>query len=731
MNADRSVQRRRISGEPVVERNGARRRRFLGRVESLEGRTLLVASLAPIPNVSVQQFLGFQVPLNGSGAGTGQTFSVTSDNPRVVASVASGRFLTLQITHASSGGGDPAINGSVVIQLFQDLTPTTVSRIEQLVNSNFYSGKNFHRITNNFPGASDFILQGGSVNGAGNDSPPAQGQPGGLPATGFPFVDEPVQQLAFTGTYQLAMANSGDDSNTSQFFFTTGSPQFLNFQHTIFGQVVSGFDVIDQMTRVQVSGTTPVNPVLISSATLSNTNPNGVVHLDVSNARANETANVTVTATDPSTNTTATQSFRVNTTEFQQSNNSRAFLVQYPTNVTVGRNQNAVFKLTGVGPEPTDTLTYTVQGNISAGSTPVFTPVDSSRATASVDANGVVTVRPVNNFTGTIDLVVGVRDQVDRSNTGNLENAANYSTHRMTVTVNSDTTQLNLQPIALPVQISVPITNASPVQLLGNTANPQSSQTLSYQVTEPPLNGTLGNINQTTGVVNYTPNPGYVGPDFFSYTVTDVGAPTPNLTSPQVSVNINVTNTLTNSVRVIGRVLVVSPRPNLPGVTTDVLVNNVEGRLQVTVDDAIDQLQPLSTAIDSIVVYGTKADDTITIADSVTQRATLDGGHGGRNVINAGPTSSILHGWFGRNRMTGSPEYDLLYGRKGRVKFVESAGNDANATVEPNLKKKYGYQGKLRNAPKTTFFRFVNGRLVATKLGRPTLIQQNPKPPLI
>ena len=67
---------------------------------------------------------------------------------------------------------------------------------------------------------------------------------------GFPFADEFNQQLAFTGTGQLAMANAGDDTNQSQFFVTTGSPRSLDFQHTIFGQLVSGQDIIAQMTRV-------------------------------------------------------------------------------------------------------------------------------------------------------------------------------------------------------------------------------------------------------------------------------------------------------------------------------------------------------------------------------------------------------------------------------------------------------------------------------------------------
>ena len=107
------------------------------------------------------------------------------------------------------------------------------------IGSNFYVGKKFHRIASGFPGATDYIVQGGSLNGDGT---------GNVFAT--PFADEFVQQLAFTGTGQLAMANAGSDTNDSQFFITTGSPTFLNYNHTIFGQIVSGQDILQQLTQV-------------------------------------------------------------------------------------------------------------------------------------------------------------------------------------------------------------------------------------------------------------------------------------------------------------------------------------------------------------------------------------------------------------------------------------------------------------------------------------------------
>ena len=102
------------------------RARYRPVLESLEGRQLLTASLAPIAPVTVNQYLGYQVPLDGSGSNAStQTYTVTSSNPDITATVAQGQFLTMNVSHASSGPNDPAFSGTIVIQLFNDLVPTT------------------------------------------------------------------------------------------------------------------------------------------------------------------------------------------------------------------------------------------------------------------------------------------------------------------------------------------------------------------------------------------------------------------------------------------------------------------------------------------------------------------------------------------------------------------------------------------------------------------------------
>ena len=94
---------------------------------------------------------------------------------------------------------------------------------------------------------------------------------------------------------------------------------------------------------------------------------------------------------------------------------------------------------------------------------------------------------------------------------------------------------------------------------------------------------------------------------------------------------------------------------------------NGEGRIVVAINGAIHETQPLEGALLRIVVFGSKANDIITVDPSVTVPATLDGGHGGRNRLRAGGGPTTLHGWFGANVLAGGPEMDSLIGRAGRA----------------------------------------------------------------
>jgi peptidyl-prolyl cis-trans isomerase A (cyclophilin A) len=138
--------------------------------------------------------------------------------------------------------------GDVVVRLFPDHAPKTVRNFVELAQGSrewthpgtrqssqepLYNGTIFHRVI------PDFMIQGGDPLGTGTGGP------------GYKFADEFHPDLSFDRPYLLAMANSGPGTNGSQFFITTVPTTWLTGKHTIFGEVVSGTDIIDSISRVK------------------------------------------------------------------------------------------------------------------------------------------------------------------------------------------------------------------------------------------------------------------------------------------------------------------------------------------------------------------------------------------------------------------------------------------------------------------------------------------------
>jgi cyclophilin family peptidyl-prolyl cis-trans isomerase len=123
-----------------------------------------------------------------------------------------------------------AKGGEFVVQLFPDKAPKTVNNFVFLARDGFYDGTTFHRVLDGF------MAQGGDPTGTGMGSP------------GYQFEDE-FSDLTFDKPGLLAMANSGPNTNGSQFFITYDATPHLNNLHTIFGEVVEGMDVVNGLTR--------------------------------------------------------------------------------------------------------------------------------------------------------------------------------------------------------------------------------------------------------------------------------------------------------------------------------------------------------------------------------------------------------------------------------------------------------------------------------------------------
>ena len=134
--------------------------------------------------------------------------------------------------------------GDININLLPDKSPVTVANFVNLAKKGYYDGLKFHRVIDNF------MAQGGDPTGTGAGGP------------GYRFEDEVNNGLNFSKPGKLAMANAGPGTNGSQFFITTVPTEWLNGNHTIFGEVASeaDLDVVkklsngDVMTKVVVEG---------------------------------------------------------------------------------------------------------------------------------------------------------------------------------------------------------------------------------------------------------------------------------------------------------------------------------------------------------------------------------------------------------------------------------------------------------------------------------------------
>lgn len=231
-------------------------------------------ALGPLPATTVYYGKSVVVPVPTTGLVPPVSFSVGSGDSNIIARVKTGNpWLKIHVVYE----GDPGtaaddFAGDLLFQLFNDMAPVTVTHITGFAQAGYYNGLTFHRILSLTGAASGFIAQGGDPAGDGTGGP------------GFAFRNEFQAPLMFLVPGQLAMANSGFNStvpgptasagdrfsfpgatNGSQFFVTNGPVRHLDFQHTIFGQLVRGFDVLAKIFAVPTSGGEPDHDVIMES----------------------------------------------------------------------------------------------------------------------------------------------------------------------------------------------------------------------------------------------------------------------------------------------------------------------------------------------------------------------------------------------------------------------------------------------------------------------------------
>ena len=154
--------------------------------------------------------------------------------------------------------------GTIVCKLFTAEAPETVANFIGLAEGTkkwdapgkkgdkLYDGTIFHRVI------PEFMIQGGDPQGSGMGGP------------GYKFADETKgSPHHFKQPGKLAMANSGPNTNGSQFFITVTDTSWLTGKHTIFGEVVEGYDVVEKISKVaRDSGDRPKTPVVLESVTI-------------------------------------------------------------------------------------------------------------------------------------------------------------------------------------------------------------------------------------------------------------------------------------------------------------------------------------------------------------------------------------------------------------------------------------------------------------------------------
>jgi len=135
--------------------------------------------------------------------------------------------------------------GRIKIELFPKDAPKTVANFVLLARKGFYNNLTFHRVIE------DFMIQGGDPKGDGTGGP------------GYQFEDEINPRKLVRGV--VAMANSGPNTNGSQFFIVTApATPWLDGKHTVFGQVVKGMEVVDRISRVKTDkNNRPLKKVII------------------------------------------------------------------------------------------------------------------------------------------------------------------------------------------------------------------------------------------------------------------------------------------------------------------------------------------------------------------------------------------------------------------------------------------------------------------------------------
>ncbi len=336
-------------------------------------------SFVPVGNQIVGVGSPLHIPIDAYDPdGQPLTVTVTSSDPSLLeASVISGnRSLRLQI----------ADYGEMVFELYQQRAERPTSRIIELTEAGFYDGLTFHRILD------DFVLQAGD--------PTATGIGGSHLGA---FDDQFHEELQHNATGVLSYAKSSDDTNDSQFFITERDSRHLDFNHSVFGQLVEGEAVREAISEVPTDGNgrlttefaNAFGQITIETASIFTDDENSVIMLKPTGTGTGP-VDVTITVTDSDGNQTTQVISTTVTADNQLNSNAKPFLGEL-NGVATTSGQPVSIQLTSSDIEG-DAVAYNA---FNIGIVEYAMTVN--------QASGEVTVTPPADFVGTFEVQVGVK----------------------------------------------------------------------------------------------------------------------------------------------------------------------------------------------------------------------------------------------------------------------------------------------------------------------------------
>lgn len=325
--------------------------------EPLEERIAL--NVAPVfvdlpDEITVIAGDSYHLALNGYDEdGDALTFSTSSDLATVLSktgkdengntTTTENASIRMRIVQRDEDGNIVQDFGYITIELFENDAPLTTARIKEIVESGFYESKLFHRIVDGF------MMQGGSASGTGTDG------------TGTTFADEFSELLRHNSQGIVSMANSGEDTNDSQFFITDAATIWLDDVHSIFGFLTSGYDVLEAATKAEVtaSNASPANRPLLDismeEVEIITDTENGVLRIQADASMAGTTQEITVLL-DDGNGGTVEKTIKVNVApaaadlEFDE-----AEIVE------VKAGESIIVDLPGIANIPTDQIKYYIE----------------------------------------------------------------------------------------------------------------------------------------------------------------------------------------------------------------------------------------------------------------------------------------------------------------------------------------------------------------------------------